>query len=111
MVITACDMNRANRIRVNFEEFRTSLSIGRLNIPMEYISTKKQTQSKPEVNQPVIPIEDDSPRQVANVIQYKQLLKDILSLYSLTEIRLEDFTLSYKSVSINLSNFVFSLEK
>ncbi|CCG21783.1 hypothetical protein CORT_0B00620 [Candida orthopsilosis Co 90-125] len=111
VVITACDMNRANRIKVNFEEFRTSLSIGRLNIPMEYISTKKQKQSKPEVNQPVTPIEDDSPKQVANVIQYKQLLKDILSLYSLTEIRLEDFTLSYKSVSINLSNFVFSLEK
>lgn len=114
VIITACDVERANKIRINFEEFRTSLSIGRLNIPMEYIrSTNRQQKSaKTEsTREPSTPVEDDSAKQVTNVIQYKHLLQDLLSLYSLTEIRLEDFTLSYKSVSLNLSNFVFSLEK
>ncbi|KAG5420066.1 hypothetical protein I9W82_001946 [Candida metapsilosis] len=111
-VITSCDVNKTNRIRVNFEEFRTSLSIGRLNIPMEYISTKKQTQPKHDsTSESSTLIEDDSPNQITDVMQYKDLLEDLMSLYSLTEIRLEDFTLSYENVSINLSNFVFSLEK
>ncbi|KAI5958575.1 hypothetical protein KGF57_002420 [Candida theae] len=111
VVITSCDVNKTNMIRVNLEEFKTSLSIGRLNIPMDYISTRKQPQTKPQAKQPVTPGEDAPAKEVTNVMQYQQLLRDLLSLYSLTEIRLEDFTLSHKTVSINLSNFVFSLEK
>ncbi|KAI5964959.1 hypothetical protein CANMA_003469 [Candida margitis] len=110
MVITACDANHTNRIRINLEEFRTSLSIGRLNIPMEYIRSK-QMQSNPKANPQPTRTEEQPAKQVTNVMKYRPFLKELLSLYSLTEIRLEDFTLSYETVSINVSNFVFSLEK
>lgn len=104
--ITSCGMNKdANKIFVYLSDFRTSLSIGRLNIPLDYFHKPDKVKKQVDIS------EDPISTKVIDVIKYEGILRDIMEVYATTEIRLEDFTLSHHKLSANLSNFVFSLDK
>ncbi|KAL6450339.1 hypothetical protein SBY92_002274 [Candida maltosa Xu316] len=109
--IASCGMfKEANTIFVHLSDFKNALSIGRLNIPLEYFKKPKKEKVTPvttgEDN-------DDTPQQkpMVDIIKYKNLLIEVMQVYNTTEIRLEDFTLSHDQLSANLSNFVLNLDK
>lgn len=103
--VTSCGTTRSNAVSIYLSDFKTSLSIGRLNVPLDLFV---KSQSKKDAGN----VEDDlTNTKVIDVAKYKNFIKEFMSVYSTTEIRLEDLTLSHKSMRTNLSNFVLTLEK
>ncbi|KAI5965944.1 uncharacterized protein KGF55_001308 [Candida pseudojiufengensis] len=105
--ITACPINVKDKITLYFQDFETSLSISRLNIPLNLLSKNRDRKSK----EPDTSNDNDDSQRITNVLQYTNLVKEIISIYSTTTIRLEDFTLVHDDLKFNLSNFAFSLDK
>ncbi|CAI5759159.1 unnamed protein product [Candida verbasci] len=103
--VTACDINVKNKISIYFKNFKTNLSFGRLNIPLEYFKKHKQQQQQQQQQQV------DENVEIIDVVKYSQFVKNFMEIYSTTEITFEDFTLSHDEISINASNFKFQLSK
>ena len=101
--VTSCGTTRSNAVSIYLSDFKTSLSIGRLNVPLDLFV---KSQSKKDAGN----VEDLTNTKVIDVAKYKNFIKEFMSVYSTTEIRLEDLTLSHKSMRTNLSNFVLTLE-
>lgn len=103
--VTSCGTTRSNAVSIYLSDFKTSLSVGRLNVPLDLFV---KSQSKKDVTN----VDDDlADTKVIDVTKYKDFIKEFMLVYSTTEIRLEDLTLSHKSMRTNLSNFVLTLEK
>ncbi|KAI5954938.1 hypothetical protein KGF54_001499 [Candida jiufengensis] len=117
--INACPINVKDKITLFFENFETSLSIGRLNIPLEYFVQKNNKSVKKIFHDNNNNNNNDNnnndnveePHKIPNVLQYTDLVKELISIYSTTNIRLEDLTISHENLKVNLSNLSWSLDK
>ncbi|KAG7661952.1 uncharacterized protein J8A68_004555 [[Candida] subhashii] len=110
--IATCAVNNTNLIDVHLSDFKISLSIGRLNIPLAVFqrdSDKNVTFT--DSSDQRRGSEDDGLKEDIDLTKYSKMIQDIMKVYTLTELRLEDSTLSNASMSMNLSNFVMSLTK
>ncbi|RCK56227.1 hypothetical protein Cantr_05907 [Candida viswanathii] len=111
--VSSCGMSQdANKVFVYLSDFKSSLSIGRLNIPLDYFHKPDKVKKQQTTATAAADVSDDPlPTKVIDVIKYEGFLRDLMQVYCTTEVRLEDFTLSHHRLSANLSNFVFSLDK
>ncbi|EGW35721.1 uncharacterized protein SPAPADRAFT_147282 [Spathaspora passalidarum NRRL Y-27907] len=91
--VTTC--NDQNRVSLQLINFKFALSIGRLNLPLEYLELSKP---RKEVSK--------GPKELPDLLKYVGLLQEFLDFFSSAEIRLEDFTLSHKQLSINLTSII-----
>ncbi|RLV91306.1 Uncharacterized protein JA1_003942 [Spathaspora sp. JA1] len=92
--ISTCE--NKDRITLELNNFKFALSLGRLNIPLEYFELGK---SKKESK-------DQSEKKLPDLLKYVDILQEFMQVYSSTEIKLEDFSMTCKSVNINLNSII-----
>ena len=73
--VTSCGTTRSNAVSIYLSDFKTSLSIGRLNVPLDLFV---KSQSKKDAGN----VEDDlTNTKVIDVAKYKNFIKEFMSVY------------------------------
>ncbi|KAK6461843.1 mitochondrial protein from FMP27-domain-containing protein [Scheffersomyces coipomensis] len=93
----SCPRDDYNNIYCDPRNFKLSLSIGRLSIPLD-----KLTINRSETH-------ESKPKSAINIARYLDEVQDGLSIFSQFEFKLEELALSYGEVGANVSNFVIVL--
>ncbi|CAH2353289.1 uncharacterized protein CLIB1423_10S01596 [[Candida] railenensis] len=119
--VVSCKVGQLDKLHFELKNFHLSLSIGKLNVPLDKFrnedpliqegavdTSSSSASSIDEKSSPSIRENEASP-EPKKIISKLSLLQDLLDHFNSVDLKLEDFSVNYKKVKVNISNFSSSL--